>query len=251
MIRLVRAEFLKLRTTQVWFWLLLAAIAVTSLLVVAQLAPHDSVSSTHDVYGVFTSSGTAYVVVFVLGVLGVTTEYRYQTITPTVLTTPSRWTLITAKMIAYALLGAAYALVCVIVELAVALPWLGTKHLDFSLSDSDVSTAVLSVFIVVGLFGIVGLGVGALLRNQIVAVSVGLIFFLVLQNIVAAIPGVKYAFPYLPGGAVAAIFTEVGASRDVNGATLFSPAVGVLLLVLWAFIPAILGAMFTLNRDIT
>ena len=29
MIRLVRAEFLKLRTTQVWFWLLLAAVAVS------------------------------------------------------------------------------------------------------------------------------------------------------------------------------------------------------------------------------
>ena len=38
----------------------------------------------------FASSSTAYVVVFVLGVLAVTTEFRYQTITPTVLQTPSR-----------------------------------------------------------------------------------------------------------------------------------------------------------------
>jgi ABC-type transport system involved in multi-copper enzyme maturation permease subunit len=250
MIRLVRAEFVKLRTTQVWFWLLLAAVAVTTLLLVAQLAPHDGVTNDNDVYNVFTASGTAYVVVFVLGVLGVTTEYRYQTITPTVLTTPSRWTLVTAKMIAYALLGAIYALICVIVQLAVALPWLSTKHIHVSLTENHIPAALLGVFLVVALFGIVGLGIGALLRNQIVAVSVGVIFLLVIQNVLVAIPGLKYAFPYLPGGAVASIFTVVG-SRDVNGATLLSPAGGVVVLVLWAFVPAILGAMFTLNRDIT
>ena len=250
MIRLVRAEFLKLRTTQVWFWLLLGAVAVTTLLLVAQLAPHDGVNSDNDVYNVFTASGTAYVVVFVLGVLGVTTEYRYQTITPTVLTTPSRWTLVTAKMIAYALLGAIYALVCVIIQLAVALPWLATKHISVSLTKNHIPAALLGVFLVVALFGIVGLGIGALLRNQIVAVSVGVIFLLVIQNVLVAIPGVKYAFPYLPGGAVGSIFTVVG-SRDVNGATLLSPAGGVVVLLLWAFVPAILGAMFTLNRDIT
>ncbi|MDT4986044.1 MAG: type transport system permease protein [Micromonosporaceae bacterium] len=250
MIRLIRAEFVKLRTTQVWFWLLLSAVAVTTLLLVAQLAPHDGVNNENDVYNVFTASGTAYVVVFVLGVLGITTEYRYQTITPTVLTTPSRWALVTAKMIAYALLGAIYALICVIVQLAVALPWLSSKHISVSLTENHIPAALLGVFLVVALFGIVGLGIGALLRNQIVAVSVGVIFLLVIQNVIVAIPGVKYAFPYLPGGAVASIFTVVG-SRDVNGATLLSPAGGVVVLLVWAFVPAILGAMFTLNRDIT
>ncbi len=250
MIALVRAEWLKLRTTQVWFWLLLAAVAVTALLVVAQLAPHDSVRNEQDVYSVFTSSGTAYIVVFVLGVLGVTTEYRYQTITPTVLVTPSRWTLMTAKMITYALLGAMFALTCVVVQLAIALPWLSSKDIKVSLTKDHIPAALLGVFLVVGLFGIVGMGIGALLRNQIVAVSVGTIFLLVLQNIVPAIPGVKHAFPYLPGGAVASIFTVVG-SRDVNGATLLPPAGGVLMLLAWAFVPAILGAAFTLNRDIT
>lgn len=249
MIRLVRAEFVKLRTTQVWFWLLIAAIAVTALLVVAQIAGNKHLSNT-DIYNVFTSSGPAYIVLFVLGVLGVTTEYRYQTITPTVLVTPSRWTIVTAKMISYALLGMIYAVICLAVELAIALPWLSARGLDVSLADNHIPEALLGVFAVLALFGIVGLGIGALLRNQIVAVSVGVVFLLVLQNIVLAIPVVKYAFPYLPGGGVAAIFTAVG-SRDANGATLFTPPGGVIVLLLWAFVPAILGAMFTLNRDIT
>jgi ABC-2 type transport system permease protein len=248
MIRLVRSELLKIRTTQVWFWLLLAAIAVTALLVIGQLASSGGVENSSDVFDLFTASGTAYVVVFVLGVLGVTTEYRYQTITPTVLATPSRWALVTAKMIVYALLGALFALVCVIVQVAIALPWLASKHIDIT-SQSHLPRALFGVFLVVALFGIVGLGFGALIRNQIVAVSVGVIFLVVLQNILPAIPGVKYAYPYTPGGAVNGIFT-IG-DETINDVTLLSFGGGVVVLLLWAFIPAVLGAMFTLTRDIT
>jgi hypothetical protein len=249
-IRLVRAEFTKLRTTQVWFWMLIAAVAVTVLLVVAQLAPSDGVHDYAEAVDALTVSGSAYVVVFVLGVLGVTTEFRYQTITPTVLTTPSRWALITAKLISYALVGALYAFICVLVEIAVAFPWLSAKGIDISLTDPHVPRALLGVFVGVALFGIVGLGAGALMRNQIVAVSVGVIFLLVINNLLLAIPGVKHVFPYTPVGAVDAIFTVTG-TREANGVTLLSGAGGVIVLLLWAFIPAILGAAITMNRDIT
>ncbi|HEY2298845.1 MAG TPA: ABC transporter permease [Jatrophihabitans sp.] len=250
MIRLIRAEFLKLRTTQVWFWLLLGAVAVTVLLIVAQLASSDGVKTYPDAVNALTASGSAYVVVFVLGVLGVTTEFRYQTITQTVLTTPSRWSLITAKLITYGLVGAIYALICVAVEMAVALPWLSSKNIDISLTSEHVPRALLGVFATVALFGIVGLGVGALIRNQIVAVTVGVIFLLVINNVLLAIPGVRHVFPYTPAGAADALFTVTG-SRDANGVTLLTGGGGVVVLLLWAFIPALLGAGITMNRDIT
>ena len=59
MIRLVRAEFLKLRTTQVWFWLLLGTIAVGALLAVASIAPHDGIRHERkvpDLFAAFASS---------------------------------------------------------------------------------------------------------------------------------------------------------------------------------------------------
>jgi ABC-2 type transport system permease protein len=249
-IRLINAEFIKLRTTQVWFWLLLAAVAIAALFVIGPLASRDGVQTTADAVDMFTSSATSYVAVFVLGVLGVTTEFRYQTITPTVLATPSRWALITAKMITYAIVGAVYAATCLIVQLAIALPWLSSKNIDFSLGSEHVPRALGGVFGVVTLFGIVGLGVGALLKNQIVAVTVGVIFLLVLQNLLLIIPGVKHVFPFMPGGGVASILTITG-DRTANGVSLLSPAGGVVVLLAWAFIPAILGASITMNRDIT
>jgi ABC-2 type transport system permease protein len=251
MIRLVRAEFLKVRTTQVWFWLLLATVAVSALLVVAQIAPHDGVRKASDVPDLFASSSTAFVVVFVLGVLGVTTEFRYQTITPTVLQTPSRWAIMTAKMITYAVLGAVFALVAVAVQLVVAVPWLSAKHVHVDFGSGQVQHAIIGVFAVVALFGIVGLGFGALLRNQIVAVVVGILFLLVLENVFLAIPKVREVWPYTPNGGIQAILHTTGSTEVTNGVHLLSTGAGVVVLLLWAFVPAIAGAAFTMNRDIT
>lgn len=249
--RLIHAEFLKLRTTQVWFWLLLTTAAVSALLVVGQLAPSTGVRRAADVPNLFASSSQPYIIVFVLGVLGVTTEFRYQTITPTVLQTPSRWSIVTAKMITYAIVGIGYALVAVAVQVAMAVPWLSAKGVPVDFGNPDVRRALFAVFGVVALFGIVGLGVGALLRNQIVAVVVGIVFLLVIQNVVLAIPVVKYAFPYTPGGAADAMLLSNLHTSDFNGVTLLPPLAGVGVLLLWAFVPAIVGAAFTMTRDIT
>ncbi|MGH8961268.1 MAG: ABC transporter permease [Jatrophihabitantaceae bacterium] len=251
MVRLIRAEFLKLRTTQVWFWLFLAAIALSALFVIGPLASHNDVRTGADVAQMFASASIAYIVIFVLGVLGVTTEFRYQTITATVLATPSRWALITAKMISYAILGLLYAAVCLIVQLAIAIPWLSAKGIHYSLGSDQIPHALIAVFVVLALFGIVGLGAGALIKNQIVAVTVGVIFLVAIQNIFIAIPGVKHIYPFLPGGAVNAIVRVGSADSSVNGVHLMGVAGGVIVLLLWAFIPAILGASITMNRDIT
>ena len=251
MIRLVRAEFLKLRTTQVWLWLLLFTVVVSGLLIVGQLAPSNGVQFATDVPDMFASAAAADIVVFILGVLGVTTEFRYQTITPTVLQTPSRWSIVTAKMIAYAVIGVAYSAAAVAVQLAVAVPWLRAKGIDVDYRDADVMHAIGGVFAVVALFGVVGLGVGALLRNQIVAVVVGIVFLLVIENVLLAIPGVRHAYPYTPGGAANAILHTTGDDTPVDGVHLLSSGGGLIVLLLWAVVPAIGGAAFSMNRDIT
>jgi ABC-2 type transport system permease protein len=250
MTALIRAELRKLRSTQVWFWLLLASVALTALSVVGQIAGTSSNADLSDhVHDTLAAANAGYIAVFVLGVLSVTTEFRYQTITPTVLATPSRWRLIGAKLITFALVGVGFALVCVIVELAVALPWLDARGINVSVKDNY--TAVVAVFTVVSLLALVGLGAGALLRNQIVAVVVGLLFLLLIDNIILIIPGVKYAYPFLPGGLTTAIITQVTADRVTNGVTLLPVWGGVVGLVIWALGTALLGAGLTMNRDIT
>jgi ABC-2 type transport system permease protein len=246
---LIRAEYLKLRTTQVWFWLLLTSIAITSLGVIGQIAGTSRQDLTGNVHDVLSSANAAYIACFVLGVLSVTTEFRYQTITPTVLATPSRWKLIRAKLTTYALVGIAYALVCVAVEVAIAAPWLAAKNVPLNLGDNY--TALVAVFAVVALMTLVGLGIGALLKNQIVAVSVGLVFILILDSLIRVIPGVKYAYPFLPSGLIDSITTGVNENRVFNHVTLLPVWGGVVGLIIWGLGSALLGAGISMNRDIT
>jgi hypothetical protein len=243
---------LKLRTTQVWFWLLVATVAVGALLAVAQVAPSDGIRRPEQVPDLFAGFAAApgYVILFTLGALGVTTEFRYQTITPTVLQTPSRWAIVTAKMITYAIVGVLYAVAALIAEAAVGVPWLTAKDVDVRWGDGDVQHAILGTFAVLALFGIVGLGLGALMRNQIVAIVVGIIFLVLIENILLAIPVVKHVWPYTPNGATQAILYTHG-DNTANGVELLSTGGGVLVLLLWAFVPAVIGAAYSMNRDIT
>ncbi len=249
MIGLIRAEVRKLLTTQVWFWLLLLSMAITSLGVIGQIASDNNDALIGDVHSVLSSANSAYIAGFVLGVLCVTTEFRYQTITPTVLATPSRWRLITAKLTTFVLVGIAFAVVCIATELAIAAPWLSERNVSIDLGNNY--TALLAVFAVVALLTLVGLGIGALLKNQIVAVSVGLVFILILDNLIRGIPGIKYAYPYLPGGLIDSIVTQVSGKRVLNHVTLLPVWGGVVGLVIWGVGSALLGAGLTMNRDIT
>lgn len=254
MVGLIRAEFRKLRTTQVWFWMLLLCVGLAILGVSATIASQktdlDLAIHLRDVM-VAPSAADTYIPLFVLGVLSVTTEYRYQTITPTVLATPSRWKLITAKLISYAIVGVVYALICLLVQLAIALPWISARHVHFKFSHQ--LGPLLAVFAVLALFALVGLGTGALLKNQIVAVTVGVIFILAITPLLLIIPGVKYVYPYLPSGAVNSITTDPHNHDDrvINHVHLIAPGAGVAVLLAWGLVLAILGAGLTMNRDIS
>ena len=196
-----------------WLWLLLASFALTAISVVGQIAGSSDAELKGSIRQVFTSAGLATIAVFVLGILAVTTEFRYQTITATVLATPSRWRVISAKMITYAAVGAIYAIACIIVSLAIGLPWLAARNID--VSPGDYAGGMSGAFSAVTLYGLLGVGVGALLKNQIVAVSVGLLFLLVLQNLLVIIPGVKHVYPYLPSGAAGAIEASKASDRVI------------------------------------
>jgi hypothetical protein len=250
-IRLVRAEFLKLRTTQVWFWLLLASVALTVLSVVGQIAgTHSDVELQVRVRDVLVSAHTAYIALFVLGVLAVTTEFRYQTITPTLLATPARWAVVAAKSVTYAVAGLGYVAVCLGVQFAIALPWLSARGI--TVPGGDITGAVAADVGVVVLMSLVGLGAGALMKNQIVAVSVGLVVVLVLENLLLLIPVVRHVYPYLPGGAINGLTArQTAGDRSVNGVQLLSVWASALTLFLWALVMAVAGAGITMNRDIT
>jgi ABC-2 type transport system permease protein len=248
-INLVRSELRKTLSTQVWFWLLLLSLALTGLFTWGSTTELNHTDSSTTVHDIFTQGSSAQLALFVLGVLSVTTEFRYQTITPTLLATPGRAKLVLGKAIATLVLAAGYAIACLIVNIAVGVPLISSKHIEYSLTENGIPGAMFGVFLTLTLYGLIGLGFGALVRNQVVGVVVGVIFILILQNLVLIVPGVRHVFPYLPGGAASAVLTPK--EHVVDNINLLGTYAGLLVLFLWAAITAAAGASFTLNRDIT
>ncbi len=254
MIRLVRSEVRKLVTTQVWFWLLLGALALTALGVVGQVLtdgsadnPGPRLGSAEGQRNLFGQSSAASVFVVILAIIGITSEYRHQTVTPTFLVTPRRNRVVTAKLITYVLVGLVYSVLCALLVVAMAKPWLAAKHIPVSLTENRIPLVLLAAVVVVAIYGIVGVGVGALVRNQVAAVVLTLAFLFVVEPLVGNIPWVRdHVYKFLPGGAAAAV-----TQATQPNATLLEPWQGGLLLAGYGLAFAVLGTMLTIRRDVT
>ncbi len=252
--RLVRSELRKLTTTQVWFWLLLGALALTALSVVGQILTDGSagnltprLSSPEGQRNLFGQGNTAALFVAILGIIAVTGEYRHFTVTPTYLATPRRSRVVTAKLITYVLVGLLYAVLCTLLVIAMATPWLAAKHITVSLTANRIPLVLLAAVLMVAIYAILGVGVGALIRNQVAAVVIMLAYVSLAEPLLGVIPYVRdHVFKFLPGGAANAL-TQATQPR----VHLLEPWQGGLLLLGYGIGFAVLGAVFTIRRDVT
>src|SRR6266487_3252330 len=140
MIRLIQAEFGKLFTTKLWLWLLLGALELTALAVSLTIGfngqtgnPSPLLSTPEGQRNLFSSAAASTVWALILGIIGVTGEFRHQTVTPTFLATPHRGRVVIAKLIAYAITGIGYGIATIALAIAIALPWTSAKDIHLSL----------------------------------------------------------------------------------------------------------------------
>ncbi|MDQ6797740.1 MAG: ABC transporter permease [Actinomycetota bacterium] len=249
MIGLVRAEVLKLRTTRVFYGLCGATVAFTVLGVVAGiLTAGDSGSpelgTAASMRNISGSGGQASLFALVLGILAVTGELRHGTITQTFLVTPRRTRTVVAKIVAMLVAGVALGLLAAIVTIAVAWPWLVAKDVGVSLLSPDVGPVLLAVITVSALFGVIGVGVGALIRNQVAAVVAALVWEFVIESVaVGLLPSVGR---WLPSGAAR------GLTRETLSSGSLLPAWGAaVVLVAYGLAFALAGAQILVRRDVT
>lgn len=251
----LRAEMRKLTTTQVLTWLIVLSVGLCIL--VASLGsgfsgePDNSPDDrTLELLLNFTL-GFPFLIAAILGVIGITGEYRHLTVTPTFLSVPRRGTVVTAKLVTYLVTGLVLGALCVAATIAIAAPWLSARGFDIDLGSESTIRIIIGGIIASGIYGVVGVGLGALLRNQVAAV-VGLVVYLfVVEPILSAIPKVQAAYPYLPGGAASALVQTADPDAQVSGYTLLDPWVGGLVLLAYGLVFAILGSVLTVRRDVT
>jgi len=170
---LLRAELLKLRTTRTFFALTGSAVAL-SLLVVVLTASLDEGFSERDVRDLFLSDFTG-LFILLLGVIGMAGEWRHRTITGTVLAAPVRTRLLAAKTLSYAVAGAVISFIVTVTIMAVGTIILSARD-ETTAGAGDLADVLWRNLVVAAFLGAFGVCVGALVRNQIVAI-VGLLVF--------------------------------------------------------------------------
>ena len=253
MIRLVRAEWTKLFTTRVWIGLLLGAclmVAGFSALRTGFAGQEQNGQPGIPPVGdpqfeklAFAVSTNASVLFLILGIIGMTQEYRHRTATPTFLTEPRRWRVVVAKLIAYALVAIPFALLVLAVNVLVVSVYAGARGAAPSLSGDNLEVLATSGLALV-IYALMGVGLGALLRNQVGAIVGGLVYLFVVEPVIRSIPATSGAYKWMPGGGLEAM------TATFQGPDLLGAWQGGLLLVAYGLLAALLGTLLAVRRDV-
>lgn len=171
--QLLAAEVLKLRTTRTFAALIGSAFLLSMLIVVLSSSIDDGFDE-EDVRILFSSDFTGLFIAL-LGVMGMAGEWRHRTITSTVLAVPDRLKLLAAKTLGYAIVGALVSLVVTVLIMIVGSLILDSRG-ELTLGAGDLADVLWRNAVSAAYLGALGVCVGALLRNQVVAI-VGLLFW--------------------------------------------------------------------------
>lgn len=174
MTALLRAEIIKLRTTRTFLALagtaLFISVALTALTAILGDPTRDSV-----LVEVF-ASDVSSLFILILATVGIGGEWRHHTITSSLLAAPDRDRFLLAKVLAFAVAGALLSLLVAVLDAVVGYAILAYRDLPVPSAGEVLGLAARSA-LVSALLGALGVTIGALTRNLVVAI-VGLLLFL-------------------------------------------------------------------------
>lgn len=240
----IKAELLKVRSTRTTVGLLVGMIALTLLTVILSglLSHPDALASQRDQLDLFGNGGVALIFSSLAGVLLITSEYRYGTIHPSLLLTPRRWRVLTAKLTAGLLAGLAFGAAAIALALGIGSLILAARGIPPALHERQVALLIAGGLAGVALRGALGVGLGAIVRNQVAAVIALLAWDFVINGLLFGLaPSVGRFMPTLAANALMGLKTP----------HLLPPAAGGAVLALWTLILALAGLALTQRRDVT
>jgi ABC-2 type transport system permease protein len=241
MLTLIRTEVLKLRTVR-WPWVLLLAqigiviLGVTGFAMAKGSQPIDAQIALEHV-------GLTSLLTLVLGIMAVAGEYRDSTMASTFLVTPRRERVIAAKLVTFTVLGFIFATLTAIVAVAVTALWLSARGSALDTGDSQVWQTLIGAVLWDTAFAAIGVGLGALIPNLAVAITVGLAWIALVEGLVGQVVGPDLArwLPLYAGQAL----------EGVPGKDLLAGWAGGLVLAVYAAGFGALAAIATVRKDVT
>jgi ABC-type transport system involved in multi-copper enzyme maturation permease subunit len=272
--RAIGAEFAKIFTVRLWWILLIvlfgyitfiAALLAGVFGALGDLGGSDAPQIPEEVLPPLiysTASSIGYVFPVLFGALATTAEFHHQTLTPTFLATPKRTRVLAAKFIALAAIGALYGVVALLASMGIGGLVLSAVGIDPQFGETDTWALAGRVLIAMMLWAAIGVGLGTLVKSQVVAIVIVLVFTQFLEPILrlgASLGAGAWEWTakvgqYLPGAASDAlvgssVFTAMGQSGGpVESLEWWQ---GGLVLLAYAVIAGAAGYFTTWRKDVT
>ena len=246
--RQIRSELLKLRTTRTTLGLVLGMVALVVFTVVIQLVAsqfEDSgiprIEERDTQRTIFATASTAGLFAVLIGIMSVTGEFRHGTIRPTLLFAPARAALVVAKGGACALAGGLLAVAAVVLTFGIARAWLQVDDVEQSLGRSDLLAIAAGTVAATVLWAVIGVGVGAVVRNQVAAILATIVWTSIPEPLLMAL--VPNVGRFAPGVAADAV-------SGAPGQEMLSPFASAAVLALWALAFVVAGSVVMARRDV-
>lgn len=268
MIPAVRSELRKFFTTRMWWGLAIAMVVAAAAFavifgIVLTLEPDPEAVAQGQPVGdptqiansVYTAGLTVgFTLTLVIGIMQIGSEYRHKTITSTFLSTPRRTLVMASKVVALLFIGAFYGVLSLVGSVAAGAITLTARGAD-AFPGTDVVRAILLSLLVLGLWALIGLGVGILIPNQVAAllISVGVVW--IIEPLATFALGFwdwgrEHVVSFLPQSATNAVIGGV-TQQSPTSAEPLSWWVAALTLAAYAVVLAGIGSWRTVRSDIS
>lgn len=197
----INAERIKLLSTKSPYWCvaIVALLAVVfSVLIGLSTASSDVADDVRvsDYTNGITQVGI--IILMIMAVLAVTSEFRFGTIRTSFQAVPSRGPVMISKAVVYGSLTAAISMILGIVAIALGKVLSGRYSGAVQLGGAEAVRQYWGLPVFTFLCILIGLGVGAIVRQTAGAIVALLLWVLALEAALTNIPKVKVVGPYLP-----------------------------------------------------
>jgi ABC-type transport system involved in multi-copper enzyme maturation permease subunit len=249
--RVLSSEWTKLRTVRSTMWTLVFTLlvciglpALVSTAIINQpksdLGP-DFDAAGFSLFGVFLGQ----LIVGALGVLVVSAEYSTGTIRATLSATPQRLLMLVAKTLTFGVVIAVVSFVTTFAAFFLVQSILDTHDLGVTLGQGTSLRMVIGGALYLTVVGLLGLGVGTILRHSAAGISTVLGLLFVLPILASFLPHSwqEHVVKYLPGQAGQAIF-----QRGPDPVTL-GPWAGLGVFAGYALLSLVIGGILLRRRD--
>jgi ABC-2 type transport system permease protein len=243
---LIHLELYKLRTVRAPLVLL----ALSQLLIVGGVTglvlSSDTLRTADAATDALAHAGLASMFTLVLGIMAVAGEYRNQTITDTFLSTPRRSRAIGAKLGAYAVAGVVFAVVNTVTAVVATRAWWAVKDVPLDLGEAELWRTILGCAAWNVAFALVGVGIGALVRNLTAAIAAALAWIALVEGIVGQLVGdLARWLPFATGSALGDLPGSFGDLGPVSQLAAAGALAG------YAALFALVAIATTVRRDVT